>query len=92
MKIKRKKNAIMVSFALVAQADTFSVCLWDNLKNNCVIHVQEIDGKLYWLLDDTVNDGREIRPVDEYDDMAEAIWKNRKYINQSGQLNNQKGE
>lgn len=92
MKIKSKSDAIMVSFALVAEADTFSVCLWDNLKSNCVVHVEEINGKLCWLLDDTVNDRREIRQVDGYDDMTEAIWENRKYINQSGQLDSQKGE
>ena len=84
--IKTKQDAIRISAGLVFMAGGFKICLWDRPDKNCVIYADEVNSKLCWILEDTVNGTREVKQVDEYDGMADMIWENREYINQSGQL------
>lgn len=84
--IESKLDAIRISAALVFTSGEFQLCLWDRPDKNCVIYTQEVNGELRWIIEDNVNGTKETRPVDEYDGMADLIWENREYINQSGQL------
>ena len=88
--IESKLDALRISAGLVFMAGEFRVCLWDTPEKNCVIYTQEIEGNLWWVLEDTVNGKRQLRLVDEYDGMADMIWDNREYINKSGQLEGRK--
>lgn len=82
--IKTKQDAVRVSAGLVFMAGEFRI----SLSRKSLLYVQEIDGNLVWITEDTESGNRNFRAVDEYDGMADMIWENREYINQSGQLDN----
>lgn len=82
MMIKTKQDAIRISAGLVFMAGEFRI----SLSRKSLLYVQEIDGNLVWIIEDTESGDRTTRAVDEYDGMADMIWENREYINQSGQL------
>ena len=82
--IESKLDAIRVSAGLVFMAGEFRI----SLSRKSLLYTQEIDGNLVWIIEDTETGNRNFRAVDEYDGMADMIWENREYINQSGQLDN----
>ena len=64
--------------------------LWDSIKDNRLmiyIEMNQNDDTHLVYLTDTVN-GAEYSKWMTIGEIAEAIWHNRKFINQSGQLNN----
>ena len=83
-------KALAEQFVKAVLNDNKMIQLWDNMKNNRIMEITETISQDYFkvVFTDTVQGvimGEETMKLSM---LVEIIWENRKFINQSGQLDN----
>lgn len=87
MKINTKKDVLELGIKFWIEKPPIQ--LWDNFDGNCILECLDTDAELGLLkvaFVDTVNGTRSTAWIGE-NELHTLLWDNRKFINQSGQLN-----
>lgn len=85
---KITSKALAEQFVRAILNDNKMVQLWDNPKDNRIMEIREVDDCFEVEFVDTVNGVTFKKETMRLPMLVEIVWENRKFINQSGQLNN----